>query len=98
MKPTVRINDLIDMHKNYSACAGCPLCEEIQSLRKSLDREPVERYKHILEKGRYMTKSDIAFLLENEVQRKVIMKALRMDSKIFFEMMRNFGLMKKGRG
>jgi transcriptional regulator with XRE-family HTH domain len=95
----ILINDLIDRHgNNFTECKGCYICAEVQVLQKRLEREPAERYKHILHKGQDMTKSDIAFLLENEVSRKDIQKALKMDSVRFSEMMRNFGLTKKQQG
>ncbi|MCK6203952.1 hypothetical protein KZX50_00625 [Bacillus infantis] len=95
----ILINDLIDRHgDSFADCPGCYICAEVQVLRKRMDREPAERFKHILHKGPDMTKSDIIFLLENEVNRKDIRKALEMSADSFKEMMFSWGLTKKQQG
>lgn len=92
----MRIIDLLDQHKEtlYS-CKGCEICSEIKRLRILLERDPAEKFQHILAKGQDMTKSNIEFLIENDVQMKIIKKSLKMQNNEFFEMMRNFNLSKK---
>jgi hypothetical protein len=89
----IRISDLLDQHEeSLDKCKGCPICTEIKVLRKQLERDPAEKFQHILSKGQDMKKSDIVFLLENEVQKKVIWKALGISQSEFWALMKNFGL------
>lgn len=90
----LQINDLIDQHEDYPSCEGCPLCDKIIKLRDT-ERAPEVKFKHILDKGQDMTRSDIEFLIDNEVNKKVIRKALNMYSKQFYVMLQNYGLGKK---
>lgn len=93
----MRIIELLDAHQGtFYKCKGCSICTEIKQLRKQLERDPADKFKYILDKGPDMRKSDIVFLLDNEVQRKVIWKALGITNAEFWELMRNFGLMKRG--
>jgi hypothetical protein len=93
----IRINDLIDQHgESFAECTGCSLCDEIQELRKKLERYPAEKFKHILDKGPDMTKSDIALLLENEVKMEDIRKALGITQHYFWELMKNLGFKRRG--
>lgn len=98
----IQINDLIDQHgATFRDCPGCSICSSIHRLRDRLLEDPADRFAHVLQKGQDMTKSDIAFLIENEVQRKTIMKSLQMGANDFFKMLGNFGLLKnrpKGEG
>jgi hypothetical protein len=89
----LKIIDLLDKHP--FGCAGCSTCEEIERLGKMLERDPVEKCSHILAKGKDMTRSDIAFLLEMEVNKRSISKALKMDQTEFSLLMRNWGFAKK---
>ncbi|MFE8704115.1 hypothetical protein ACFYKX_26460 [Cytobacillus sp. FJAT-54145] len=90
----ILINDLIDEHgETFTTCKGCKICRKIHSLTE--ERTPEEKYKNILAKGQDMTKSEIDFLLENEVQKRSIQKALNMDSKAFYQMMEKWGFSKR---
>jgi hypothetical protein len=87
-----RITDLLEWHEGtYPSCPGCSICEEIETLRKHLDREPAEKFKHILSKGQDMTKSDIALLIDNDVQKNVIKKYLNMHNEEFYDLMERYG-------
>lgn len=91
---TVLINDLIDKHGDtYLKCRGCSICNQIK--RQAKERTPEQKFSHILTKGQDMTKSDIEFLLDNDIQRHVIRKALKMSNEEFFPMMNQLGLSKK---
>ncbi|WP_226085662.1 hypothetical protein [Mesobacillus sp. S13] len=92
----IKINDLIDRHGGtFITCEGCSICTEIDGLQSSLVRDPLEQFQPILDKGQDMTRSDIELLLEHQVQRRVIKKHLGMGDQHFFELLRNFGLLKK---
>ena len=92
----IRINNLIDQHgDNFEKCKGCPTCIEIKRLYKQIERAPVDKFKHILEKGQGMKKSDIVFLLDNEVKKSSIRKALGFTKVEFWDLLDNFGLLKK---
>ena len=96
MKPIAEVAMLTNQHEGtYGNCPGCAICERIEQLRPLLDRPPEERYKHILSKGKDMTKKDIQILIDAEVHREEIRQKLRMGSKEFYEMLRGWGLTKK---
>ena len=96
MKPIIRINDLIDQHGDtFTDCPGCSICKEIENLREQVDISPEKRFKHILDKGDKMTKSEIIMLLENEVTKNTIREVLGMDEPSFRVMMANWGLRQK---
>lgn len=92
MSVIARINNLIDAHEDYSKCKGCKLCKEIERLRSGIDREPAEKYAHILAKGQDMTFSNIKLLVENEVLKRDIRKALKMSTTDFLEILKKIGL------
>jgi hypothetical protein len=88
----LRIIDLLDLHKGtLDRCEGCEICEEINELSKHLDRDSEKRFDHILSKGLDMTKSDIAFLIENETPIRTIRAAIDLTTREFNDMMRNYG-------
>lgn len=88
----VQINDLIDKHgETFTDCQGCSICNEIQKLQKKSERDPAEKFAHILKKGQEMTRNEIEMLLDNEVSKKVIKKALRLNSLDFYNLMKNYG-------
>lgn len=94
----MRIINLLDEHKDtLSNCPGCSICSEIKQLRLQLERDPADKYKRILSLGPDMKKSDIAFLLENDVPTIVIWKALGLKQIEFWELMKSFGLTKRGK-
>lgn len=96
MKPAAQIDRLIEFHVgDYVKCPGCDTCKKIQELSKLVNREPAERYKHILDKGWDMTKSDIGLLIKNDVSQSEIRKALDMDPWEFRKMMMDYGFSKK---
>lgn len=89
----IKINDLIDQHGGtFTKCPGCSTCTEIKKLQKLLQENPEERFAHILQKGQDMTRSEIEFLIDNEVQNKVIRKHLGMTTNLYTQMLKNFGL------
>lgn len=98
MSVIARINNLIDAHEDYSKCKGCKLCKEIERLRSGIDREPAEKYAHILSKGQDMTKSEILFLLNNEVNAKQIFTAMQMGGTTFEGLLANYGFEKSADG
>lgn len=87
----LKIIDLMDKHESFYRCKGCSICTEIQQLGKLLERDPAEKRKNILAKGKDMTKSDVAFLLEMEVNKRDISKALKMNQTEFSTLMKNWG-------
>jgi hypothetical protein len=93
MKLTVRINDLIDQHGDtFTMCKGCSICKEINSLRKEMDNGDIPKaFRKILKKGKDMTKSDIAALIEGGVSKKQIRKALGFNSVQFSDLIKAFG-------
>lgn len=95
MHPAAKVADLLEEHGDtFGDCKGCKICKEIERLRPLIDPKPTESFKHILAKGEDMTRSDIVFLLENDVMKKDIQKALDMNNVRFFELLRNFGLVR----
>lgn len=76
-------------------CGGCSVHTELRQLGAGLQKEPPDRFRTILNKGPDMTRSDIALLLENEVRKSDIRKALQMSANDFDELMANFGFPKK---
>lgn len=95
----VLINDLIDEHgESFTKCKGCLICDQIASIRKEqLERDSTIRFSHILAKGQDMTRSDIEFLIENEVTRKKIANAVGMSECNFNRMLGDLGLKKFSR-
>ncbi|WP_057766722.1 hypothetical protein [Cytobacillus praedii] len=94
MSAIIRVTNLIDQHgESFTDCEGCHICNEIKNLRKELNKNGVPKgFKHILAKGEDMTRSDIATLLEGEVPKNEIKKALKINKDKFVELLRNFGL------
>ncbi|MED3574518.1 hypothetical protein [Cytobacillus praedii] len=97
MSAIIQVTNLIDQHgETFVDCEGCHICEEIKSLRKDISDNNVPKgFKHILAKGEDMTRSDIATLLEGEVPKNEIKKALKINKDKFVELLRNFGLEKE---
>lgn len=92
-----RLIDLLEEHgESFLECKGCSLCSEIKKLRKHIDRDPEEKFKHTLAKGQDLTRTDISFLLENEVSKKDIRQALEMNVYDFNQLMKNLGFPKRG--
>ncbi|MGM9925191.1 MAG: hypothetical protein ACI35R_13180 [Bacillus sp. (in: firmicutes)] len=84
----IRVGNLIEVHgDNFGECKGCKICDEIASLRASFDADPAERYKDILEKGKDMKKADIVFLLNKEVPKKTIKRAMQIGTLEFEELL-----------
>lgn len=93
MKPITRINYLIDQHgDSFTTCKGCLICEEIQQIRKSLERDPVEKCNRVLKKGQSMTVTDIKYLITNDVPREKIRQSLQMHKVAFHKMMKDLGI------
>lgn len=93
MRPIIRLSNLIEEHgDSLNTCPGCEICSEINKLRELINRNQVDRFQTILNKGQDMTKSEIELLLKNEVRRIDIKNALGMDWKDFKEMMKSLGL------
>lgn len=95
IKPIILINDLIDQHGDtFSRCKGCTTCSKISDLRKGMEQTPEQRYEHILAKGQDMTKNEIKLMLDNGVNRRRILKSLKISSTDFHEMLTNYGFTK----
>ncbi|KOP81988.1 hypothetical protein AMS60_05520 [Bacillus sp. FJAT-21945] len=94
MNAIIQVTNLIDQHgETFVGCEGCHICEEIKSLRKDISNNNVPKgFKHILAKGEDMTRSDIATLIEGEVPKNEIRKALKLHKDKFAELLWNFGL------
>ena len=98
LTPTLQVAYLIDDHGDtLSECPGCDICKRIAKLKIQIDPDPSVKYKHILDKGRDMTKSDIEYLLKKDVPKKYIYTALKMSSKTFCEMAERWGIHKINR-
>ncbi|WP_217269811.1 hypothetical protein [Neobacillus endophyticus] len=94
----LRIIDLIDQHgDSFEKCNGCPLCKEIMQLRQKLERDPADKYSHILAKGQDLTKSEISMLLHRGLTANEIRKHLKMSNLEFQEILSHWGLTKKER-
>ena len=85
-----RIEELLNDHEE---CGSCQTCIEVDNLRNKLLYNP--KIQTVLDKGKDMTKSDIAFLIGKDVNIKDIRKALRMYAIEFHEMMINWGFSKR---
>ena len=93
MSAIEEISRLLDMHGEcFVDCPGCDICKRIEELRKEIDRSPEIKFKHILDKGQDMTKSEIKFLLENEVPKRVIREAVKMGGKTFYDLLKTWGI------
>lgn len=87
------VSRLLDIHgETFLECPGCEVCQKIDALREEFDRPPEEKFKHVLEKGQDMTKSDIEFLLDNDVSKKTIRKAMNMNRSTFNKLLDQFGI------
>src|SRR5579875_943071 len=92
----LKIIDLIDQHgKTFETCKSCPICNEIMQLRQKLERDPAEKFQHILSKGKFMTKSDITLLRENGVTDRDIQKQLGISKNGYYKILKNWGLTKR---
>lgn len=95
VSPIALINKLIDSHLgSFSDCPGCIVCEKIQlvSQQWSDDITSKKSVRAILSKGKEMTKSEIARLIEAGVTRREIQKAAKMEAGMFSEIIRAWGL------
>lgn len=93
MSAIEEVSRLLDMHgEGFVDCPGCDICKRIEELRKEIDRSPEVKFKHILDKGQDMTKSEIKFLLENEVPKRVIREAVKMGGKTFYDLLKTWGI------
>lgn len=87
------VSRLLDIHgETFLECPGCEVCQKIEALREELDRPPEEKFKHILEKGQDMTKSDIEFLLDNGVSKRLIQEAMNMNKSAFYKLLEQLGI------
>lgn len=87
------VSRLLDIHgETFLECPGCEVCQKIEALREELDRPPEEKFKHILEKGQDMTKSDIEFLLGNGVSKRLIQEAMNMNKSAFYKLLEQLGI------
>lgn len=83
-----RIGHLEDQHKEKMIdgeyCRGCEICEEITKLSVHIKHSP--NVAEILEKGEDMTKSEIKYLIDKQVDFEVIANALKTDVESFREL------------
>ncbi|MBU5214384.1 hypothetical protein [Heyndrickxia oleronia] len=83
-----RIGHLEDQHKEKMIdgeyCRGCEICEEITKLSVHIKHSP--NVAEILEKGEDMTKSEIKYLIDKQVNFEVIANALKTDVESFREL------------
>lgn len=96
-----RILTLLDTHEDdYKKCEGCKTCDEIRELSEQIQDTSSKGCEKILAKGMDMTKSDIAFLMDNKVGVKHICEAIGLPKVEFNEMMINYGFIteKKSKG
>jgi hypothetical protein len=84
-----RIEELLNGHEE---CGSCQTCKEVDNLRNKLLYNP--KIQTVLDKGKSMTKSDIAFLIGKEVRKEHIARALKMRNTDFKELLINWGLQK----
>ena len=94
MKLSKEIAKLIEYHNSilnisYARCEGCEVCNRIQEMRTSNDKDPVEQYKDILAKGKAMTFNDVVFLYEKGVIQTVIRKAAGLQHEDIVEVLEN---------
>ncbi|MDX8288854.1 zinc-finger domain-containing protein [Metabacillus indicus] len=78
--------------REANECVKCPVRTNIRALGEQLGRaKGKSNIDLILSKGQDMTKSDIEFLLENEVSKKQIFKSLQMGSAEFYKLLEAWG-------
>ena len=95
LTPTLQVAYLIDDHGDtLSECPGCDICKRIAKLKTQIDPDPSVKYRHILDKGQDMTKSDIKYLLNKGVYSGTIRKATGMKKTAFVKMMEDLELLK----
>ena len=79
MKPILEVAYLTDDHGNtLEKCPGCKICDRIAELMKQVVVNPVEKYKHLLDKGQDLTTSEIIYLYEKGVEKRFIIKATKL--------------------
>ncbi|MBW3114210.1 hypothetical protein KYJ26_20290 [Bacillus sp. MCCB 382] len=93
MNRSETVEKIEELLRDHEECGSCQTCKEVDSLRNKLLHNP--KVKAVLDKGSYMKKSDIAFLIGKDIERKEIKKALGMSTLTFQEMMVNWGFSKK---
>lgn len=79
---------------SVAACKKCPVGKEMKAIGNSLMSRK-RKIDEVLAKGPDMTKSDIKFLLENDIRRVDIRRAVGMYQAEFQELLCNWGLLKK---
>ena len=94
MRLSKEVAKLIEYHNSimnvsYARCNGCEVCDRIQKERYDKDKDPVEKYKNILEKGKAMTFNDVVFLYEKGVIQTVIRKAAGLQHEDIVEVLEN---------
>jgi hypothetical protein len=85
-----KIEELLNGHEE---CGSCGTCRQVDNLRKQLLYNP--KIQTVLDKGKDMKKSDIAFLIDKDVDKVTIRKRLGMQFYDFQEMMINWGFAKR---
>lgn len=88
-----RLNDLIDEHEeNYLDCPGCEMCNEIDLLQSSLDRDVNVKFRHILAKGPDMTTNELKMIVENGVSRGLIRESLEMSATAYSKLRKSLNV------
>ncbi|MGE7650515.1 hypothetical protein ACQKM1_22470 [Peribacillus frigoritolerans] len=98
MRPITLINDLIDQHENYTKCTdeNCLKCAEIKKLIAPIKNDGAgKRIRKVLSKGKDMTTGDVRYLIESEVKKTDIRKAIGMNEMNFTQFLDDIGLKRK---
>lgn len=83
-----------NIRSSIAACKTCPIGKEMKAIGISLMTRK-GKINEVLAKGPDMTKSDIKYLLENDIRRVDIRRAIGMYQAEFQELLSNWGLLKK---
>lgn len=81
-----------NIRRSVALCNTCPFGIEMQKVGLLLTTSRKEKIAAILKKGMDMTKREIIYLLDNEVRRVDIRKALGLSVNEFNYLMHNWGL------
>lgn len=81
-----------NIKRSVVLCNTCPFGIEMRKVGILLTRSRKEKISTILKKGMDMTKREVIYLLENDVQREVIRKAIGLNFYDFKTLMHNWGL------
>ncbi|MEK3887474.1 hypothetical protein [Bacillus sp. FSL K6-3431] len=76
-------------------CSGCSVFEELRDLSAVLDIPNDVKIQSILCKGPDMSLSEVTFLLECEINRRVLQKALKMGQPAFYSLLEVLGFYDK---